>query len=159
VIADSVEHGGVDGFHHVLARFRHAGMLRRAGQIDAARAELGASTPPLLALLGDPEHPFNFYPIRLAATIDQSDGELDAAREGLRQAIAFAERHPGADPVAVAMARMDLAELLAEADPAEATALLAAAREVLDQALPAGAPSRREADELARRLRGRTTDE
>lgn len=152
VIAESAEHSGIDSYQHVLARFRYAAILRRAGQIDAARAELAACTPPLQALLSDPAHPFHFYPVRLAATIDRDSGNLDAARSGLHQAIEFAQAHPGADPTALAIARVELADLLADSDRAQAIALLQTALAVLEQALPAGAISRREAEALARRL-------
>ncbi len=89
---------------------------------------------------------------RLAAVIARDAGDLDTARRGLREAIDFAQRHPGAEPVAIAIARTELAELLANRDIAAARTELAAALPILIAALPEAAPSRQAAERLARRL-------
>ena len=154
VMIDSAEQAGADSVPHLIDRFRYAAMLRRAGRSADAGIELDAITPILVARLGDPEHPFNFYPARLAAVIARDIGELDTARHGLREAIAFAERHPGSEPVAIAIARTELAELLVEKDIVGARAVLEPALPILVAALPETAASRRAAEHLAQRLAG-----
>jgi eukaryotic-like serine/threonine-protein kinase len=152
IMADSAQQAGTDSWPHILDRFRHAAMLRRAGRTADARAEFNVVAPALDALLGDPEHPFHFYSMRLAAGMAADAGDLQGARRGLLEAIEFGERHPGSAPTAIANARTELAELLAEDDVEAARAVLAPALPVLAEGLPEAAPSRQAAERLAQRL-------
>jgi eukaryotic-like serine/threonine-protein kinase len=151
-VADSVQASGEGSAEHVLDRFRLAAALRRAGEAEAAKHELDALTPTMRALLGDDGHPFQFYRILLAARIERDRGDVDAGRAGLVEALAFAATHPGADPVAVALASSELAALLPEAELEQARALVRSARAALAEVLPEGAISRVETEALARRL-------
>jgi tetratricopeptide (TPR) repeat protein len=151
-VAASAANAGEGGFQHVLDRFRLAAGLRRAGRTEAAADEFAVVAPALADLLGDSEHPFNFYPMRLRASIERDRGQTESAKAGLAAAIKFADEHPGADPVAIAIARVELAELLQVDQRLAAREVLAPALEVLVGALDEDALSRRQASELARRL-------
>jgi eukaryotic-like serine/threonine-protein kinase len=151
-VADSAQGSGVDSAEHVLDRFRLAASLRRAGDVEAAKVELDGLTPMMHALLGDESHPFQFYRILLAARIDRDRGDGEAGCAGLAAAIAFADAHPGSDPVSIALARSELAALLPADRSDEARVLVRAAMDGLAAVLPDGAISRVEAEERARRL-------
>lgn len=147
-LGDSAEGEGAASLTHLLDRYRHAGILRRAGRLDDAQAELDASLGPILALVGD-QHPLRLHVLRLQALIARDRGERARAIEVFEETLAFALGREDVDRVALAEAGIELAELLHANDPARARELLAAAQPVLDEAQDEKAPARTNARRLA----------
>lgn len=152
VVVGSATETGEGSFQHLLDRFRLVAALRCAGQAADAECELNDFAPAFAQLINDPEHPFHFYLKRLAAAIERDLGRDERARAGLADAIEFAARHPGADPVAVAIARTELAELRLASAPEAHSAQLAEALPLLRGMLPEHAPSRSAAEARAAHL-------
>lgn len=134
-----------------LDRFRYAGILRRAGELDEAAGVLKTSGAALSETLGA-EHPVQLHLLRLQALIARDRGQRAAAIRAYEQTLAFAERTPESDRVAAAEARVELAELLADSEGERARQLLAAALPVLREALLPIAPALQRAEQLQQQL-------
>ena len=151
-LQEGIDSEGSDSLTHQLDRFRHASMLRRAGQLDAAARELESSSAAILAIVGQ-EHPMRFHMLRMEALISRDRGEIARALGQMQVALEFAATHADADPVAVAELRVEMAELLRDGEPRKARALLDEALPTLQQSLAEVAPTRLNAERLAQAWR------
>lgn len=151
-LEEGIASEGRESLTHQLDRFRYAGILRRAGELDAAAQELESSSAAILEVVGA-EHPVKLHVLRLRALIARDRGELAQARGEFEAALAFAESTPDADQVATAEARVELAALLVDNDRERAGNLVDQALPILSEAVLPIAPARIEAERLQAELR------
>lgn len=146
-LEEGIASEGRESLTHQLDRFRYAGILRRAGELDAASQELDSCSPAILGVVGA-EHPLKLHLLRLRALITRDRGDLKAARLQFEHALSFADLTADADPIATAEARVELAALLAVSEQSRARDLLDQALPILREALLPIAPARIEAERL-----------
>lgn len=145
---------GAQSLTHQLDRFRYVGILRRAGELDRAAAELEPCAAALLDQLGA-EHPVKLHVLRMRALIARDRGDSVRAIAGFEAALQFAAQSADVDQVAAAEARVELAELIVDTDLPRARSLVAEALAVLRTALLPVAPNLIEAEQLQQRLQTR----
>lgn len=150
-LAESARVDGPDSLDHAFDGFRLAGILRRGEQLDEAAGLLAQVGPRITAAIGA-EHPAQLHLMRLAALLARDRGERSLAEAGLVETIAFGLRTAGADPVALAEARLELAELRVDEDPARAREEVEQAAPVLRERLSEQAPAPTRLTDLERRL-------
>lgn len=151
-LEEGIASEGRESLTHQLDRFRHAGILRRAGRLDEAATELESSAAAILAVVGA-EHPLKLHVLRLRALIERDRGNAIDAIAEYESALQFAEGTAGADPVASAEIKAELAALWRATDPTRARKLIDQALPVLREALVPTAPALVEAERAGRDLR------
>ena len=142
---------GADSFNHAFLTWQLALLASRDGDVRRGLPLLEEAVAAWSAM-APPQHPIFAHVQRARARFLQAQGDLAAAETAQRDALERLE--PGANATELAIARAELAAILAaRGDTGQARALLQLALPVLRDAVLPGESSRAAAEVLAARLR------